>query len=572
MSDGAAPTPARQAARREFGNPLLLRERSRDALGLTTVDTLLQDVAYGWRQLRRQPGSTAVAVLTLGFGIGAATAVFGIINAVLLRPLPFDAPEQLVRVLSTRVGGTGNNASYPDFVDWRSRNHVFAAMAAFHIDRFTLTGTNDGEALHASCAIVSADLFRLLGARAALGRTSLPSEDRLTGSTGGYVAILSHQLWRDRFGSDPEVLGRTLYVDGRPFTIVGVMPTGFAFPEEGAPVDFWIPIAIDFVTVPGTPSMGEERGNHYLSVIARLRPRMAVAQAQTEMAAVVRAMNSEHPDIAPRAVRIVAELDSIAGPARPPLLIVFAAVGCVLLIACANVANLLLARGAARQREMAVRGALGAGRARLFRQLLVESLLLAGLAGVVGTATVFASFRSIVAFGPAAVPRLANAHVDGTMLLFVLTVSIATALVFGLAPAFQISQVEILESLKEGGRALSSGVRHARLRRVLVIADVAIAAALLVGAALLIQSLWRLEHVDPGFRPDHVLTFKLDLPFVRYPGASAQPRFFEALMQRLRNVPGVRAASAVLPLPMDGNVGTGFDIEGHVTAAAQRHP
>ncbi len=242
---------------REEGKPVIGTACAMDALrdqrGLPYVDTLTQDVAYGWRQLRRQPGSTAMAVLTLGVGIGATTAIFGIVNAVLLRPLPFDAPEQLVRVLSTLVDGRGNSASYPDFADWRSRTHVFAVLAAFHTDRFTLTGTNDGEALHASCAIVSADLFRLLGARAALGRTFLPDEDRLTGSAGGFVVILSHQLWLDRFGSDPRVLGRTLYVDGRPFTIVGVMPAGFQFPEEGAP-DFWIPIAIDFVTVPGTPS------------------------------------------------------------------------------------------------------------------------------------------------------------------------------------------------------------------------------------------------------------------------------------------------------------------------------
>ncbi|HJZ72934.1 MAG TPA: ABC transporter permease [Vicinamibacterales bacterium] len=570
IGDGAAPMAARQNARREFGNSLLLRERSRDAWGLTTVDALLQDLAYGWRQLGHQPALTAMAVLTLGVGIGATTAIFGIVNAVLLRPLPFDAPDRLVRVVSSNLQGIGDKASYPDFADWKSRNHVFTAMAAFHTDRFTLTGTPGGEPLHASCAIVSADLFSLLGVRAALGRTFLPDEDRLTGSTGGFVAILSHQLWLDRFGSDQNVLGRTLDVDGRPFTIVGVMPAGFRFPEEAASVDFWIPAAIDFVRRPGTPSMAEERRNHYVTVIARLRPRTHVLDAQSDLATIVRGLNREHPDIAPRIVHVVPELDGVAGDARPPLLMVFAAVGCVLLIACANVANLLLARGAARQREMAVRGALGAGRARLVRQLLVEGLLLAGLSGVVGAVTLFGTFGSIVAFVPAAVPRLADAHVDATMLLFVVTLSALTGVVFGLAPAFQVSHVDMTGALKEGGRALSTGAHHSRLRRTLVIADVAIAAALLVGAGLLIQSLWSLEHVDPGLRPDDVLTFKVDLPYVRYPGAPAQPRFFEALMQRLRNVPGVRTASAVLPLPMDGNIGTGFDIEGHPMAAAQR--
>jgi putative ABC transport system permease protein len=566
---GAPAEMAQQAAQREFGNVLHLRERSRDMWGWGTVDTLLQDVRYGCRQLRRQPGFSVIAIVTLALGIGATTGIFGVVNAVVLQPLPFPASDQLVRVVSMRVrDNVPGNASYPDFADWRIRNHVFAKMAAFHLDSFTLSGA--GEALHVPGAIVSANLFSLLGVQPALGRAFVPGEDRPNQTGAGFVVILSHRLWVERFESDPGILQRTIDLDDRPFTVVGVMPAGFQFPIQATPVDFWTTVAVDFLGAPGMPSMAEQRGAHFLDVIGRLKPQTSVAQAQAEMATIVSGLNSQYRENAPRVVRLVPESERTAGPSRPFLLLLFAAVGCVLLIACANVANLLLARGATRQREMAVRGALGAARGRIIRQLLVESLLLAALGGVLGVALALLGFRSLVALIPAGVPRLMNAHFDGTMLLFTLSVSLVTGLVFGVVPALQVSQSAFVESLNEASRAVSDSQRHRRLRSGLVIADVAIAAALLVGAGLLVQSLWRLEHMDPGFNADHVLTFKIDLPYVRY-GSAAQPAFFHRLSEQLGRLPGVTSASAVLPLPLDGDDSSAsLEIDGRPMRAADR--
>jgi predicted permease len=560
---------ARRAARLELGGVGQVKDAVRDVRRGIWLEHLWQDLRYGWRQLCRQPGFTGIAALTLGLGVGATTAIFGVVHAVALRPLPFQAPDQLVRVVRLRAReNVADNASYPDFADWRTRNHVFTEMAAFHTDSFTLSGS--GEALHVPGAIVSAELFALLGVQPALGRTFLPQEDRPGGTAEGFTVILSHRLWAEHFGSDPRILQHAIDLDDRRFTVVGVMPAGFQFPVQAAPIDFWTTIAVDFIAPPGMSSMAEQRGAHFLDVIARLKPRTSPAQAQTEMGTIVSALNAQYRENAPSAVRLVPESEQVAGPTRPVLLLLLAAVGCVLLIGCANVANLLLARGATREREIAVRGALGAGRGRIIRQLLVESVLLAGLGGAVGVALAFWGFRSLVALIPAGVPRLGDAHFDGTMLLFTLAVSVLTGIVFGLAPALQVSQVGIVDSLKESGHGLSASRQHNRLRSVLVVADVAIAAALLCGAGLLIQSLWRIQRVDPGFNPDHVLTFKIDLPYVRYAGA-AQPQFFQGLSERLQHLPGVQAASGVLPLPLGGDyAGAGFEIDGQPMTAADR--
>ena len=566
---GLSEEEARVAARRAFGNVTRAQERFYESGRWLWWDHLVQDLRYGLRTLAKNPGFTAVAVLTLALGIGANTAIFSVVNALLLRPLPFPAPDQLVRVVSVRLRENApDNASYPDFADWRAQNHVFERMAAFHIDSFTLTG--QGEAAHIPGAVVSAELFSLLGVRPALGRAFLPEEDKLGAADGGLVVILSHRLWQERFGADPGIVGRTIELDNRSFTVVGVMPAGFQFPIQAGPIDFWTTVAVEFIAPTGFHPMAEQRGAHYLDVIARLKPHVSQAQAQAEMRTIVNALNKQYPENAPRGVRIVPELDQLVGDVRPALLVLLAAVGCVLLIGCANVANLLLARATARQKEMAVRGALGAGRGRIIRQLLTESLLLASLGGTLGTALGLWGIHSVVCLVPQGIPRLADIHLDGSVLVFTILLSLLTGILFGLAPALQVSRPNVIESLKEGGRGLADSLPRSRMRSFLVVSDVAVAVVLLVGAGLLIQSFWRLRRVDLGFNPHRLLTFKIDLPYTRYSGVH-QTRFFQQAVVRLNRLPGVRSASAVLPLPLDGDeIDTSFDIEGRPVASADQ--
>jgi putative ABC transport system permease protein len=560
VANGMSREEATYAARREFGNATLIEERSREVWQWLSIETLFADARYALRMLRENPGFTTVAVVTLALGIGANTAIFSLVYAVLLRPLPFAAPDQLVSVVSMRRGDVPDNASYPDFGDWRAQNHVFSEMAAYDTDNFSLTG--QGEALHIQGAVVSADLFSLLGVRPALGRAFLPDEDKLPAANGAFAIILSHRLWREHFHADPGILGRTIEIDNRDFSVVGVAPAGFQFPIQGEPVDFWMTMAINFVTVPGQLSDVEQRGAHFLDVIARLKPRVSRAEAQAEMSTIVSRLNKQYAGNAPRGVEVVPEIDRVAGPACAALLILLAAVGCVLLIACANVANLMLARGASRQKEMAVRAALGAGRGRLIRQVLTESVLLALLGGVLGAALGLWGISGLIGLLPVEIPRLAGTRIDSAVLLFTTLVSMLTGILFGLAPALQASRLDFVESLKEVARGLSKGLHHGRARGLLVVADVAVAAVLLVGAGLLINSLLRLQRVDPGFSPQRVLTFKVDLPYVRYSGLR-QTQFFERAIERLGRLPGVLSVSAVLPLPLDGDeVATFVTIEG----------
>ncbi|HLW80234.1 MAG TPA: ABC transporter permease, partial [Terriglobia bacterium] len=520
--------------------------------------------------LARSPGFAAVAVLTLALGIGANTAIFSVVNAVLLRPLPFPAADRIMRVVSvrTREKAVDDNVSYPDFLDWRAQNHVFEQMAVFRTDNTTLTG--QGEPANLASAVVSADLFSLLGVKPALGRAFLPEEDKPGGAGGGDAVILGHRLWESRFGAAPDIVGRTLRLDNRPFTVVGVMPPGFQFPIQGTPIDLWRTMAVDLIAPPGEKSMGSQRGAHYLDAVAQLRPNVTTAQAQAEMSAIVSRLNKQFSGSAPRAVRIEPELDHLAGDVRSALLVLLAAVGCVLLIACANVANLLLARATSRQRELAIRGALGAGRARVIRQLLTESTLLALLGGALGALLALWGADSLVRLIPQDVPRLAEVSLDRRVLLFTTALSFLTGLLFGLAPAMQAVRSDLTESLKEGGRGSSEGRHRNQLRSILVVTEVAVALVLLVGAGLLIQSFWRLQRVDPGFNPHGVLTFKLSLPDAQY-STERQLEFFRQLIDRLDRLPGVRSASAALPLPLGGDeADTLFGIDGRPMAEADR--
>ncbi len=568
MKQGLSRSAARREALMELGGVEQVKEEVRAARAGRILEDFARDVRFAFRTLAKSPGFTAVVVLTLALGIGANTAIFSVVNAVLLRPLPFAASNRLVSVVSMRRGNVPDNASYPDFADWRAQNHVFSQIAAYGTDNFTLTGR--GEALHVQGAVVSADLFSLLRVRPALGRTFRPDEDKLPAANGEFAIILSHSLWRQHFNADPGVVGRTIEIDNRAFTVVGVMPAGFQFPIQGEPQDFWMTMAITFVTAPGEPSTAEQRGEHYLDVMARLKPRVSRAEAQAEMSTIVSRLNKQYPDIAPRGVEVVPEIDQVAGPVRRALVILLAAVGCVLLIACANVANLMLARGASRQKEMAVRAALGAGRGRMIRQMLTESVLLAMLGGVLGAGLGLWGVSGLIRLLPVDIPRLVGVRIDGTVLLFAVLVSMLTGIVFGLAPAAQGSRLSFVESLQDTGRGLSEGLHRRRARGLLVMVDVALAAVLLAGAGLLINSFLRLQRVDPGFNPHHVLTFKVDLPYVRYSGLS-QTQFFERAIERLNHLPAVLSASAALPLPLDGDeVGTFLSIEGQPVAETNR--
>jgi putative ABC transport system permease protein len=558
---------AMQQARRELGGMEQLKESVRDVKVGASMDTLLQDVRYGLRVLRRNTGFAATAILTLALGIGATTAIFSVVDAVVFKPLPFRDAGRLVRIRSViAASGEGGVASYPDFLDWRARSRVFDSMAVFRTDSFNLIGRI--EPLHLQGAVVSAQLFSMLGTAPALGRAFLPAEDQPAAAGGADPVILSYGLWQREFGSDATVLGRGIQLGDQPCTVIGVMPRGFQYPIQAEPVELWTTIAVD--ARGGANAAAAQRGAHYLDVAGRLKPGVKLQQAQAELSAIASALNKEHPEIKPRTVRIVPEIEGISGPIRVPLLVLLGAVGCVLLIVCVNVANLLLARATARRKEMALRAALGAGRLRAARQLLTESVSLGLLGGGLGLALALVSLRLLVRLIPAEVPRLNAIGLDGRLLSFAFLTSLAAGILFGLPPALGAWKIGLTESLKENGRGSGSGRRErGRLRDALVVSEVALAVVLLLGSGLLIQSFLRLTQVDPGFDRQRVLTFQLDSPAGRQD--SQVPAFYRDVVAQVGVLPGVRSASAVASLPLTGdNIRSSFEIEGQPTPMGSR--
>ena len=516
---------------------------------------LFQDLRYALRQLRKSPGFAVVAVTTLALGIGANSAIFSVIDAVLLRPLPFHDPSRLVAVKTTEPGRLDNiGVSYPAFLDWRSRNHVLDGISAFRVDDFTITGR--AEPAHLTGAVVSANMFSVLGVAPVIGRDFVPAEDNPTGT--GLPIILSHSLWQNRFGSDPNIAGQSLTVDGNPFTVVGVMPAGFQFPVQRTPVEFWTTIALD---AQGSNPMTAQRGAAYLDAIARLKPQVALATAQTEMSELQSAVNMQYPENRPKGISIVSEADAVVGDMRRGLYILFGAVGLVLLIACANLANLLLARATARNREISVRSALGATRWMIVRQLLTESLLLAVAGAAAGLGLASWGVRILTALAPDDLPRITESGLNLQVLIFTTLVAIFTGILFGLVPALQATKPDLAASLKEGGRSGTETVTRSRLRSALITTEMALAIVLLVAAGLLLRSLLGLGKVDPGFAKNHVITFGLDLPG-RY-GQPERVEFYRSLLAQVRATPGVHSASAAFPLPLSaGDVKTSFEVEG----------
>ncbi len=567
MRSGMGRDEALQRARRELGGVEQLKENVRDVRVGVSMDNLLQDLRYGLRVLRRNPGFAAIAILTLALGIGATTAIFSVVDAIVFKPLPFPTADRLVRIQSVIAAtGHGDIASYPDFLDWRARNHVFDGIAVFRTNDFTLIGPR--EPLHLQGAVVSAQLFSLLGVTPALGRSFLPEEDNPAAASGADPVILSYGLWQREFGSDASVLGRTIRLGDQPFTVIGVMPHAFQFPIQAEPVELWTTIAVD--ARGGANAMTAQRGAHYLDVVGLLKRGVKLQQAQAEMAAIASALNKQYPENKPRSVRIVPEIQGLIGPIRTPLLVLLGAVGCVLLIVCVNVANLLLARATGRHKEMAVRAALGASRRRATCQLLTESVALSLLGGGLGLALALASLRLLVRLIPANVPRVNAIGLDARLLSFAFLISLLAGILFGLAPALRVSKISLTESLKEIGRGFGSqGKERSRLRDVLVVSEIALAIVLLLGAGLLIQSFLHLTRVDPGFDPHNVLTFELDSPGGK--PDSQVPAFFRQVVARINALPGVRSASAAASLPLTGdNISSSIEIEGQPTPVGSR--
>jgi putative ABC transport system permease protein len=525
------------------------------------MDTLLQDLRYGARSLARSPAFTAVAVLALALGIGANSAVFSMVDGVLLRPLPYGNADRAVMLWSTWPGYDRTWLSEPEVVDYRSQRQVFDLVAPFSLGNATLTG--DGEPERVRAASLSAEVLPALGVSPALGRNFTAAED-LPDSLAGRVALLSHALWQRRYAADPSIVGRSIQVGLRQFTVVGVLPDEFRLPNDfvGEPVQLYSPIGLDPNPDP------DERGNHGLYAVARLAPGVTPARAQTAMSAFVSDMKRRHDAYGPEFdLKVVSARDQVSGDVRPALLVMLGAVALVLLVACANVANLLLARAEARHRELAIRAALGAGRTRIVRQLLAESLLLASAGAALGLVLAAAGLRALIAFSPPNVPRLDAIGMDGRVVAFTAAIAVLTSVVFGLVPALQASGGTTQETLNEGGRGASAGVRRQRVRRTLVVTEVALAMVLVVGAGLLIKSFARLMGIDAGVRPERVLTMELSLPGAKY----AQPRsraFYEQLRQRVAALPGVTSAGFVRELPFANEIGDwGFRIVGRAAGS-----
>ena len=483
---------------------------------INVLADLQQDLRYSLRTLAKNPAFTSIAIVALALGIGANSAIFSAVDAVLLRPLPFKKPEQLVTLWenATHLGFPKNTPSPANFLDWQKQASAFTGMAAMVERSFNLTGVGEPERLDGRR--VSANLFELLGVPAVLGRTFVPDDDR----SGTHAILLSYSLWQRRFGSDPSVVGRALTLNGESYTVIGIMPRFVQLPGFANRNDqLWVPIAFP-------AEEASQRGNHFLEVIARLKPGITLKQAQAEMETIAARLAQQYPDYNTRIGAVVVPLhEEVVGDIKPALLILLGAVGFVLLIACANVANLLLARAAVRQKEIALRLALGASRSRLTRQFLTESVLLAMFGAGLGLLLALGGIRILKTFIPATISQVQTINIDARALIFTAFVAIVTGIAFGLAPALQASHLNLNDTLKEGGRDTGGGSKGNRLRSVLVIGEVAVSFVLLIGAGLLINSFFHLRNLEPGFRADHLLTMKVDLSEVKYPNRDRRAAF-----------------------------------------------
>lgn len=523
------------------------------------MEILLQDLRYGFRRLLKSPGFTAIAVLALALGIGASSAIFSVVNAVLLSPLPFRDSDKLMMVWGTQPQLDMAPFSPADFLDLRDQNHVFEHIAAYKAQSLNLTGSDEPERIRG--AVISASFFSLLNVKPLLGRGFFPEEEE---AGNNQVVVVSHGLWQRRFGSNPSLVGQTLTLNAKSYMVIGITSLNDQFPSWA---DVWIPLAFD-------ANETKLRDTHYLNVLARLKPEVTIEQAQADMDIIASRLEQEYPaSNTGIGTRLISLQDQIVGSIRPSLLILLGAVGFVLLIACANVANMLLARSAARQREMSIRAALGASRSRVVRQLLTESVVLAFIGGAFGLLMAIWGIKLLITVSPGTIPRVGEIGIDGSVLAVTFLLSIITGVIFGLAPALQISKPNLNVTLKEGGRSSTQGAGRRSLNSLLVVLEVALALVLLIGAGLMIKSFLRLQKVNPGFDPNNVLTMQVALPRFKYSDVNHRAAFYQQVLERMKNLPGVQSSGAITSLPLSGNnSSTSFVIEGREMPAAVEKP
>ena len=571
MRRGMSAEDARYAAWREFGGVEQVKETYRERRGLPMIETFLQDLRFGVRMLRKNPGFTAIAVLTLALGIGATTAIFSVVDAVLLQPLLYKDPSALVLIQEriAKVAPFPFEVSAPDIFVMQRENRVFEDVAGFLGMRVNLAGVVQPERVQT--ARIAADLLPLLGATPLLGRTFTSEEDR----SATPVALLSYALWQRNFGGNPDVLGRGITLDGQSYTVIGVMPRTFEFPPRGMPhnepADLWIPISFS------KKELADVRDNFDYSVLARLKPGVSIEQARADMVLVAEAIQKTWgPEALIGGFKIeTAEppfREVVVSKVRALLFLLLGAVGLLLLIACANVANLLLARAARRQKEITIRAALGAGRGRITRQLATESALLGLLGGGVGVLLSVWGTHLLSAAAPANIPQVQGIHLNPAVLAFSAALSLLTGLIFGLAPALSATRADVMETLKEGGRGESAGRHGAKIRNFFVVAEVAIAFVLVIGAGLLIRSFIRVVNTDSGARVENVLTAVIALPSAQYSDSNRVTGFFQHFFGQMKNTPGVESIGASSDLPTEANWNHIFSVEEHPTPSSTALP
>jgi putative ABC transport system permease protein len=524
------------------------------------LENLWKDIRFGLRSLVRSPATTLVALLTLALGIGANSAIFSVVNGVLLEPLPYSQPDELVMVSESapKLGFPRFSVAPPNFADWKAQSRSFDHLVAYSRARFNLTGSELPEVLQG--ASVSPAFFTMLGVSPVIGR-GFEEEEGKPGQ--GHVVVLSQELWQRRFGGERGIVGRSITLNGEGYVVVGVAPRGLELPRR---TELWVPLALDFAA--------ESRGGHYLGTIGRLKDGVSLEKAGTEMAGIAARLAAQYPGTNTEwTVSLTRLRDMLVEDIRPALILLLVAVGFVLLIACANVANLLLARVAAREREIAVRAALGATRVRLVRQMLVETMVLFVAGGALGLVLAYFGVKGLLALDPEGIPRAREIGVNGRVLGFTLLVSLATGLLFGLVPAISATGQRLYGALKEGGRSMAGGRQGRVVRNVLVGLEVGIALALLVVAGLLIQSFARLSGVDPGYKPEGVLTARVSIPEFKYPEEERQAIFYGQLVERLSALPGVEEAATIYPLPLSGaNMVLTYQVEGRPAPPPSQQP
>ena len=559
---GMSPEEAKRAARIRLGGHTQLKETNRELHGLPAIETLLQDTRYAFRMLRKNPGFTAVAVLTLALGIGANTAIFSVVYAVLLKPLPYTNPEQLFTAFqaNTQQGIAETGCSYLNFEEWRAQNHVFSEMAGIVAHQLTLTGRVEPTVVNTS--VVTPEFFALLDVKPVAGRIFSPQDGKQGAPP---VVLVSEDLWRGRFGADPKIIGTSINLDQRPFTVIGIIPGAFRTLFFTTKQEVWIPLVQDPVFSTFMP----KRGSHLLPVIGRLKPGVSVAQAQAEMDAISARLAGEFPaENNGWTVRLVPLQKEIVGDVRTGLLVLLGAVGLVLLIACANIANLLLTRATSRSKEIAVRAALGAGRARIIRQLLSETAVLGLLGGAVGIALAYWGVKVLSSLLPSSLPQMNPIRVDYFVLGFALLLSAIAGVAFGLVPAAFAANADIQNTLREGARSGESRNRR-RARSFLAVVEISLAMVLLVTAGLLLRSFARLTSVSPGFDAQHIVKVDISLPQFQYSTPQQWAAFSEELLARIQSDPGLRDSAVVVPRPIvDRNVNLPFDIVGNPPSSA----